>query len=265
MLRTKPTRPRQIIRQMYFKLISTALLTAAFIAHAQTPRPVAPGSLAEAKQALANKQFAQAKLLFTAYGKSHPDSIEGPLGVADAEIGLHEYQAAELEYRRVVAQQPDMWRAHKNLVIIEAALGRWEEFDRERGVLRAARERGAEGISARESDVIDAFDVRGRHWIVREYYEPVGRSLTRYNFEQFGSDGRVREYISLESAQAAKDALAQGDVLQSGEQARQEAEKDFALDWYNGQSHGTIKSYPEGEPKYETVRADVTGWLRSQR
>jgi len=94
---------------------------------------------------------------------------------------------------------------------------------------------------------------------------PVGRSLTRYNFENFGADGRVKEYISLESAEAAKDAAAEGDVLRSDEQARQEAVKDFALDWYTGAAHGAIMSYPEGEPTYEAVRADVMRWLRSQR
>jgi hypothetical protein len=235
---------------------------------AQEPRPVVPGSLAEAKQELGEKHFARAKELFAAYAKAHPENTDGVLGVADAEIGLREYAAAELDYRRVVAAHPDNWRAHKNLVIVEAALGRWEEFDRERAVLRAARERGAAGISARESDVIDAFDVQPKHgprehWIVREYYEPVGRSLTRYNFERFGADGRVREYISLESAAAAADAVKQGDVLESGEQARQEAEKDFALDWYTGEAHGTIARYPQGEPSYETVRAEVMRWLRT--
>jgi tetratricopeptide (TPR) repeat protein len=233
--------------------------------HAQT------ASLAEAKQALAAKHYTQAKALFAVYVKAHPESVDAELGVGDAEIALHEYTAAELTYRSVVAKQPQMWRAHKNLVIIEAALGRWEEFDRERAVLRAARERGAEGISARESDVIDSFDVpaesgrNAQHWIVREYYLPVGRSLTRYNFESFGTDGRVKEYISLESAEAAKDAVTQGDVLRSDEQTRQEAMKDFALDWYTGASHGTIKNYPAGEPTYETVREDVMRWLRSQK
>jgi hypothetical protein len=221
--------------------------------------------LAEAKQELAAKHYAQAKALFAVYASAHPESVDAEVGVGDAEIGLHEYTAAELTYRSVVLKQPLMWRVHKNLVIIEAQLGRWEEFDRERAVLRAARERGADDISARESDVIDSFDVGGKHWIVREYYLPAGRSLTRYNFENFGADGRVKEYISLESAEAAKDAAAEGDVLRSDEQARQEQVKDFALDWYTGAAHGAIKSYPEGEPKYEAVRADVIAWLRSQR
>ncbi len=240
------------------------MLALALPLSAQTP------NLADAKQELAAKHYAQAKQLFAAYAKAHPESVDAELGVGDSELALREYQNAELTYRSVVAKQPQMWRAHKNLVIIEARLGRWEEFDRERALLRGAREREAEGISARESDVIDSFDVRGQHWIVREYYLPVGRSLTRYNFENFGADGRVREYISLESAEAAKEAANEGDVLRSDEsdkhdeQARQEKVKDFALDWYTGAAHGAIKSYPAGEPNYETVRADVIRWLRSQ-
>jgi len=245
-----------------WRQLSWALLVLPLAVQAQT---AVPASLAEAKQELAAKHYAQAKVLFAAYAKAHPESVDAEMGVGDAELALHEYELAELTYRSVVAKQPQMWRAHKNLVIIEAQLGRWEEFDRERAVLRGARERGAEGISARESDVIDSFDVRGQHWIVREYYLPVGRSLTRYNFENFGADGRVKEYISLESAEAAKAAAVEGDVLRSDEQARQEAVKDFALDWYTGAAHGAIKSYPEREPQYEAVRADVMRWLRSQR
>ena len=253
--------------EIFWRQLSWTLLVLPMVAQAQT---VASGSLGEAKQELAAKHYAQAKELFAAYAKAHPESVDAVVGVGDAELALHEYEAAELTYRAVVAKQPQMWRAHKNLVIIEAALGRWEEFDRERAVLRGARERGEEGISARESDVIDSFDVAGKngthaHWIVREYYLPVGRSLTRYNFESFGADGRVKEYISLESAEAAKSAAVEGDVLRSDEQARQEQVKDFALDWYTGAAHGAIKSYPEREPGYEAVRGDVITWLRSQR
>jgi hypothetical protein len=220
--------------------------------------------LAAARQALAAKEFARAKGLFAAYAAAHPGEVQAELGVADAELGLHAYEAAELEYRKVASAQPELWQAHKNLVIVEAALGRWEEFDRERELLRAARQRGAPGITARESDVIDAFDLNGAHWIVREYYEPVGRSLTRYNFESFSADGRVREYISLESAEAAERALARGDVVIGADSQPSAALHDFALNWYTGKAHGTIARYPKGEPSYEAVRAAVRRWLRIQ-
>jgi hypothetical protein len=242
------------------------LLGCALGAVAQTPLPK---ELAGARQALAAKDFVRARQIFRAYVAAHPGSVDGELGVADAELGLHEYEAAELDYRRVAAQQPELWVAHKNLVVVEAALGRWEEFDREHALLRAARERGAPGITARESDVIDSFDIAAakghpaQHWIVREYYEPVGRSLTRYNFELFSADGKVREYISLESAEEAQKALAGGDV-RIGVDRGVVPIKDFALNWYTGKAHGPIAQYPKGEPSYEAVRAAVLRWLRGQ-
>ena len=249
------------------KAITRSILLAAVVAFvssqflcAQTP---VPREILAARKELAARNYHRAEELFSAYVKSHPGNIDAEEGIGDAELGLHEYEAAELQYRSVVAAQPEFWLAHKNLVIVEAALGRWDEFDRERAVLRAARERGAPGISARESDVIDSFDVHGEHWIVREYYEPVGRSLTRYNFEYFGPDGRVREYVSLESAEAARRALTPSpDVLIGVDPATLPIIKDFALNYYTGKSHGPIRLYPNGEPTYERVRADVLHWLR---
>jgi hypothetical protein len=199
------------------------------------------------------------------YVAANPNDVEGEMGLADSELGLHEDEAAELEYRKVVAAKSELWIAHKNLVIVEAALGRWSEFDRERALLRGARKRGAPGISARESDVIDTFEVQGQRWIVRAYDEPVGRSLTRYNFEHFAADGRVKEFISLESAEAAQRALTRDSGVRIGDDAKNAAAvKDYALNWYTGKAHGTITRYPHGEPSYERVRADVIRWLRRQ-
>lgn len=234
---------------------------------AQTAAPHAPQSdLAAARQALATKQYTQAKDLYRTYLRAHPENIDAELGIADAELGLHEYEAAELDYRRVVAAQPQMWVAHKNLVIVEAELGRWSEFDRERAVLRAARERGAPGISARESDVIDSFDVNGRRWIVREYFDPVGRSQARYNFERFSPEGRAEEYVSLEPTAAAKAALKPGDELVGVVPATSpsSASTEYSLNWYTGKAHGTIAQYPKGEPTYERVRTNLIHWLRSK-
>ena len=229
------------------------------------PHTAAPGQtqIVAGKRALAAKQFLEAKKIFLAMLKLHPDNIEGQLGLADAELGLQQYESAELEYRKVVATQPELWQAHKNLVIVEAALGRWEEFDRERTVLRMARQREAPGISARESDVIDGFTVHGQRWIVREYFEPVGRSQTRYNFEHFSPTGRAEEYISLESAEAAK-AVTPGGAVVIGNETKPAPPGDptIALNWYTGKAHGTILSYGQREPDYEHVRADVQRWLR---
>ena len=218
--------------------------------------------LAAARQELAAKHYARAKELYRAYLQTHPDSVDAQFGLADAELGLREFEAAEWDFRRVVAAQPQNWVAHKNLVIVEAELGRWDEFERERAVLRAARERGAAGISARESDVIDSFEVNGHRWIVREYYQPVGRSRTRFNFERFSPEGHAEEYISLEPTAAAQAALKPGDVhIGAAEVTPPSTTEEFSLNWYSGKGHGTIAHYPKGEPSYERARADVMRWL----
>lgn len=214
--------------------------------------------LAAARQAIAAKDFAHAHALFTAYTQAHPADAQGFLGLGDADLGLHSFEAAEADFRRATAIQPELWVAHKSLVLVEAKLGRWEEFDRERAVLRAARERGAPDISPRESDVIDSFTVAGQPWIVREYFVPVGRSQTRYNFEQFTASGRAAEYISLEHTAPPAPA----DSVTIGRDAPAVTSKDFALNWYTGHGHGTIRHYAT-EPSYEALRADVLRFLQS--
>ena len=244
---------------------------------------IAPqGDLRRGRELLMARQFAAAKQVFEAFVAAHPatDSaaVQAELGVGDAQLGLGEYEAAETTYRAVVAAQPELWQAHKNLVVVEAALERWEEFDRERTVLRMARERGAPGISALESDVIDSFTVRGEHWVVRAYFEPLGRSQARYNFERFSPDGRVAAYLSLEDAAAARAALTPGDVrigtTGPGAAANAKAEDTLSLNWYTGRAHGLIRNYSRGEPgnvpshesgekpSYERLRIDVMRWLR---
>jgi hypothetical protein len=229
--------------------------------HAQT-LPPAQTPLVAGKRALAAKDFAGAKSIFTAYLNEHAGDVQGELGLADAELGLHEYEIAEAGYRKVIAAQPLLWAAHKNLVIVEAALGRWEDFDGERAVLRAARERHAAGIDPHESDVIDIITVHGQRWIVRDYFEPLGRARSRYNFERFSPEGRVVEYISLESADAFRDELKGGDVVVGPTSGNADLD-GFALNRYNGKSHGTIAKYA-AEPKYEKVRADFLKWTRSR-
>ncbi len=230
------------------------------------PDPTDLSQLRRGRALLQQKQFATAKTLFQAYLHAHPGIVSAEVGLGDAQLGLHEYEAAELTYRGVVAAQPELWQAHKNLVVVEAALGRWEEFDRERTVLRMARERGAPGISARESDVIDSFNAGGGHWVVRAYFEPIGRSEALYNFERFSAQGRVQAYVSLESAAAAQAALEPGDVrigVTAAELPANSRGRVLSLNWYTGAAHGTIRRYSGEDPAYKRLRAEVIRWLQA--
>jgi tetratricopeptide (TPR) repeat protein len=247
---------------MHWFLRSTlCAITITSTALAQNPTPVLT-PLVVGKSALASKQFEKAKLIFVSYLHAHPGDIQAELGLADAELGLHEYEPAETAYRKIVAAQPLLWAAHQNLIIVEAVLGRWEDFDGERTVLRAARERHAAGIDPHESDVIDIITVRGQRWIVRDYFEPLGRARSRYNFERFSPDGRVLAYVSLESADAFRNQQP-GDNVVVGITPPAADPNGFALDWYDGKSHGTITKYAV-EPKYEKLRADFLDWARGR-
>lgn len=238
---------------------------------AQEPLPVAPtlpAELQHGRELLKANQPKEAQAVFEGYLRTHPGAVQAELGLGDAELAQHQYETAELTYRAIVAREPQLWEAHKNLVVVEAALGRWDEFDRERTVLRMARERGAPGISTRESDVIDTFTVDGARWVVRAYFEPVGRSEARYNFERFRPDGRVQAYVSLEDAAAAAAALQPGDVRVGAKQGGAAANSQqgmLALNWYTGTAHGNIRNYPAGEPPYRQLRADVQHWIRAHQ
>ena len=221
-----------------------------------------PPELLHGRELLQSKHFADAKTVYEAYRKAHPADVQADLGLGDAELGLKQYEAAEAAYRAVVAKQPELWAAHKNLVVVEAALGRWDDFEGERRILKLARERGAPGISSRESDVIDSFSVRNERWVVRAYFEPVGRSRTLYNFERFSAEGRLDAYISLEDASSAAAALRPGDV-RIGPASQNAPSRDLALNWYTGKAHGTVRRYT-GEPPYEQLRQEVQHWLRRQ-
>ena len=231
------------------------------------PTAAAVASLRQGRELLGEGHDLAAERFFQSYLHTHPGDAQAELGMGDAQLGLKRYESAETTYRALVAQQPELWQAHKNLVVVEAALGRWEEFDRERTVLRLARERGAPGISAHESDVIDSFSVGGERWVVRAYFEPMGRSRALYNFERFSTTGRVQAYISLENAEAAQQALTPSDVRIGNAPAGVVGADPgtLALNWYTGGAHGTAVRYTAAEPSYERVRADAIRWLRTHQ
>lgn len=241
---------------------------AASMAQSAVSAPAAAAANADLRTGrvlLQTKQFAAAKRFFTAYLGQHPADVQAQLGLGDAQLALGEYEAAESSYRAIVARQPELWQAHKNLVIVEAALGRWDDFAGERRLLQLARQRGAPGISTHESDVIDSFNTEGEHWVVRAYFEPMGRAQAIYNFERFSPEGRVEAYVSLENAAAAQAALHPGDVrIGPSASAESAAPTALALNWYTGTAHGTLKRYPHGDPGYPRVRAEVLRWLRSR-
>jgi hypothetical protein len=57
-------------------------------------------------------------------------------------FGEKQYAKSEQIYSKTIAVNPNMWGAHSSLAEVYSAEERWPEFDRERKLLREARDRG---------------------------------------------------------------------------------------------------------------------------
>ncbi|MEO6924162.1 MAG: tetratricopeptide repeat protein, partial [Bryocella sp.] len=79
--------------------------------------PVVAGAQNPGKLALAAEDYVRAKQYFAAQLVAHPGNVKAKLGLAEAELGLTHYIAAETLLREVTAAAPEMWQAHKNLIL----------------------------------------------------------------------------------------------------------------------------------------------------
>src|SRR5689334_18395628 len=151
------------------------------------------------KQAFQRGDYVAAQKFFTAYLRDNPSNLNALLLAGSAFFELKQYEDAAQSLLAAIKLQPSLWPAHKNLVIVYAAQGKWTEFDRERAVLKAARESGASGLSMKDADVIDVLYVGSEQYRVLSYAELAGRFKMRYNFVHFGSDGKPDYWIVCES------------------------------------------------------------------
>lgn len=255
-----------------FRVMSVLFACMAFCgrSHAQTnASEKGPDPFALGRAALAKSDFADAQSFFTQYLQGDPHNAEALFLEGNAELGLKNYPAAKTRYEEAIAARPDLWAAHNNLVIVYAKQGDWKDFDAERATIAAAHAAHKPGIPENSSAVIDVLDVNGTKYLVRAYDPPEGHFHTRYNFYHLGADGRPDGWISCES-----DDIDQVSFAKAHPQEAAAGKRSYSLDSYsaiatlpNGQrtqTHGTIKFYPDGEPTYEKVRADVVRVLEGR-
>jgi tetratricopeptide (TPR) repeat protein len=231
------------------------------------PQTAEPDSLDSAKQALGKGDYASAEKLLTAYVKENPGDADALYLQGNAFLGLKQYDAAAQSYLAAVKAQPSLWAAHKNMVIAYAAQEKWKEFDQERALLKDARAKGESGLNANDVDVIDVLYVGDDRYIVRAFAQLGGRFNNRYTFMHFGPDNKPDYWIACESDDVDQITFAKAHPKEAAA-----GQRSFSLDSYTGpkptadggstRTHGTIKFYPDGEPSYETVRADVLSVLQ---
>jgi tetratricopeptide (TPR) repeat protein len=215
-----------------------------------------PNPLAVGLAALQHGNYGAAKDFFLEYLSSSPNDLEALLDLGSAELGLKEFAAAVKEFQAVIAFKPDLWPAHLNLVLAYAELQDWADFDQERAMIKAARDKSAPGLGEQKGDLIDVLHVGTKTYSVRAFYELYGRYHTRYVFLRFAEDGKLTDYVQCESDDADQVLFKQAHPKEAAAGAR-----SFSLDTYTvgdtGMSQGLIKFYSDGEPTYEVVRADV--------
>lgn len=242
--------------------------TSPIAASSQAPlQTTAVDPLDTGKQAFRRGDYAAAQKFFSAYLRDNPENLDALVMAGDAFYELKQYEDAAQSFLAAIKLQASLWGAHKNLVIVYAAQGKWTEFDQERAVLKAARESGASGLSTKDADVIDVLYVGSEQYRVISYAELAGRFKMRYNFVHFGPDRKPDSWIACES-----DDIDQAAFAKAHPQEAAAGQRSFSLDSYSAlkpsadgkgvtQTHGTIKFYPDGEPTYETVRSDVLNVL----
>ena len=221
------------------------------------PNPIAVGLAAMQKG-----DYASANAFFAQYVSANPGDTEARMYLGGAEMGLKEFPAAIKDLQAVIAAKPDMWTAHTNLVLAYAETLDWADFDKERALIKAARDNNVPGLDKQRGDVIDVLQVGAKTYSVRSFYELYGRFHTRYAFLHFGDDGKLTDYIQCESDDADQGLFKQAHPKEAAAGGRR-----FSMDSYtvgeNGMTQGLVKFY-DGEPTYETVREDALKVLQGQ-
>jgi hypothetical protein len=222
-----------------------------------------PDPLAVGLAALQHGDYAGAQTFFTNVLATTPTDLSARLLLGGADLGLKDFPSAIKEFQAVATAKPTNWVAHQNLALAYAQSQDWPDFDKERAILKSARDNNAPDLDKTSSDLIDLIQIGPKIYSVLYFYTLTGRFHTRYVLAHFGEDGKPTDYIACES-----DDVDQTFFKQKHPDLAAAGQRSFSLDSYantaNGQSQALIKFYPDGEPTYETVREDALKVLHAQ-
>jgi len=207
---------------------------------------------------------------------AYPNDLRVLRYSAAAAMSAGQNEAALDLFHRALAQHPhEVWPLRLSVMGLEARLNRWGDFDRDVAVLRAAKKDGTDpALEKTNGFVVDEFDTgKGK---VQGVIFPLqgGRYHTLYRFllpKQTAAAPPVQASTSVngQPAQcqnpnfqpyidAESDDIDQIEFKKTHPDKAAKGERSYSLDTYGSPcSQGLIKFYFDGEPAYETVRADV--------
>ena len=213
---------------------------------------------------------------------AYPDDLRVLRYTASAAMAVNQNEKALDLYNRALTKHPNQpWPLRLAVLQLEARLGKWTDFDRDLAALRAAKKSGTDHqLDSSSGFLIEGFDAGGRHVEAAVFPLLAGSFHTLYRFTlpklaatappiqasaQSPQSSRCdnpdfRPYIDVESDDADQDSFKKRhpDLAAKGE-------RGYSLDIYSAPcSQGLIKFYFDGEPAYESIRADVIKALTSK-
>jgi tetratricopeptide (TPR) repeat protein len=188
----------------------------------------------------------------------------------------HEAEALVL-FRQALAQRPhDPWQIRLAVILLEAKLNQWGDFDHDLAELRVAKRNGMDhGLDGSDGFVIDEFESGPGRVQGVIYPRQSGRFHMLYRFvlpaeaamyapapaqasasSSSGSrclDPDFQPHMDVESDESDQASFAKAHPAEAAKGGR----SYFLYAAYSACSQKLVKFYPDGEPSYEAARADV--------
>ena len=195
---------------------------------------------------------------------AYPKDTKVLLLSGEAAMASNQNDQALLLFQRALAEHPASpldWDARFSVLVLQARLAHWTDFDQGLAELKAAKEAKNPELDA-EGFLVDLFDAGGKKVKVIYYPQLAGKFHTLYRFllpkpaaantpslppsdtQDRCANPNFQPYLDVESDDADQAFARKG-------------QRVFSLDTYPAScSQGLIKFY-QSEPKYEDVRAEV--------
>ncbi len=232
------------------RLVLLLVMAGGMVFAQQQPLPVITPTIDDARTAFQQRDFNRAQELLNQIVQADPQNIFAHNLLGNCALELGNYAAAAQSFQRALQIQPDQPQNLSGLARAFTQAGLTSERD---DLVKHLRELSKAGKLPKDYGyVFDAFTVGDKKLLVTEFPELAGRFHFRYRFDMYDAANRLLYRYAVES-----DDIDQSFFAKEHPKEAAEGKRSFSLDGYGQNTHATVKFYSDGEPSYETARADV--------
>jgi len=210
--------------------------------------------LAPVLEAMSQQDYTTALTLIRPILKDYPKDVRVLFLAGNAARISGDFPDALTFYQQSIDNNPTHAGAlHLGLVRAYADMGRWEDFNRERALIRQLSLNGDQSLPIERGYAIEDHYAGSLHIEVIEF--PSFDSLTRYRFlfaSNYQKATRFTPSVDVEANPADKASFTK-------EYPQKPANTRFfsLVSYPDNHTRGFLKFYPDGEPPYEDIHADV--------